>query len=90
MKYLKEIRESKKIKQKEIAELLGIHRSTYSKYETGDSEPSFDILFKIADILESSIDDILGYEPKKKNRVIKYTAKEKAIISQYKKIQAYK
>ena len=83
MKNLKEIRENKKLKQKEIAEKLGIDRSTYSKYETGDSEPSFDILFKIADILESSIDAILGYEPKKMTRVTKYTTKEKEIIKQY-------
>lgn len=46
--------------QQQIADLLNLNRTTYTKYETGVSEPSFDILKKIASIYGVDINSILG------------------------------
>ena len=62
MERLKELRERKKLYQKDVAAALKIDRTTYVKYETGASEPSFEILKRIARFYEVSIDYLLDYE----------------------------
>ena len=46
---LKRFREAKNIKQKVIANNLGISASTYNRYEKGEREPSVEMIIKIAD-----------------------------------------
>lgn len=41
--------------QQQMAEMLNVHRTTYTKYETGDSEPSVENLKRIAEVLEIDI-----------------------------------
>lgn len=65
MMRLKELRISKKIYQKDIADYLGVDRTTYSKYETGDSDPSSEMLSKLADFFDVSTDYLLGRDEKK-------------------------
>ena len=48
MERLKLLRNDRKILQKEVASYLGIDRTTYVKYETGASEPSIEVLRKLA------------------------------------------
>lgn len=57
---LKELRASKSMKQSDVAKCLGISRQAYSKYETEDHEPSYEILNRIADFYNVSVDYILG------------------------------
>lgn len=57
---LKELRVKRNLYQKDVASMLGIDRTTYAKYETGDSEPNFGTLLKIADIFDVSTDYLLG------------------------------
>lgn len=57
---LKEKRTQKNLKQEDIANLLKINRVTYTNYEKGKREPSIDILIKLADIYETSIDYLTG------------------------------
>jgi transcriptional regulator with XRE-family HTH domain len=59
-KRLKELREEASLTQKDIAEALGIDRTTYTKYETGKSEPDFETTSKIADYFNVSVDYLLG------------------------------
>lgn len=59
---LKKIREKKGLTAKEVAIDLGIPYTTYLKYE-GTGEPRYDTLIKIADYLNVSIDELLGYTP---------------------------
>lgn len=44
---LKEIRKNCALTQQQVANALGIERSTYTNYETGKTEPSMDTLRKI-------------------------------------------
>lgn len=57
---LKQLRKQKKLTQKEIAEQIGIKQNTYSDWETGRTQPNLDYLIKLAHILDTTTDDLLG------------------------------
>lgn len=57
---LKELRAEKKIKQKDIAEILRISTTCYAGYEQGYREPSFEVLKKLANYFDVSTDYLLG------------------------------
>lgn len=57
---LRTIRESKNFSQKEIAEKIGVAKSTYSLYESGNREPNVETIKKIADVLDVSADELFG------------------------------
>lgn len=61
---LKELRTAKNFYQKDLAEMLGVDRTTYSKYESGSSEPNHETLLKLAEIFEVSTDYLLGRDEK--------------------------
>ena len=46
---IEELREKAGITQGEIANVLGVSQSNYSKYELGTVKPNIDLLTKIAD-----------------------------------------
>ena len=48
--------------QEQVAEALGVSRPTYSKYESGQHEPSYDMLKKLAGLFGCSIDYLLGFD----------------------------
>ena len=57
---IKELRESKGISQYRLAELTGINRSTFNRYENGSIQKiSFDNLLKICEALEIDIKEII-------------------------------
>ncbi len=51
---LRKYREANALSQRQVADALHIERSTYTKYETGTSEPGLLILAKIAKIFNVS------------------------------------
>ncbi len=55
-------RERRGFSQKEMAEKIGVAKSTYSLYESGNREPNVQTIKKIADILNVSADELLGIE----------------------------
>ena len=60
MNILKQLREQKKVYQKDVAKYLGVDRTTYVKYENGDSTPNPDMLVKLSDYFGVSTDYLLG------------------------------
>ncbi len=58
-KKIKLYRESKKMTQVEIAELLGVKPATVSKYESGSLEPNIESLKKLSEVFDISIDELL-------------------------------
>ena len=58
-KNLRAIREDKDIKQKDIAAYLNVSQNTYSQYETGIISLTADILIKLAEYYNVSIDYLL-------------------------------
>ena len=56
---IKRLRKDRNIKQSEIADLIGMHRSNYSKIENGQREISLAAVDKIADFFNVSIDELI-------------------------------
>ena len=63
---IRDLREDRDKKQKEIAELLHISQATYSRYETGDLEIPHSALQILADFYGTSVDYLLGRTDVKK------------------------
>lgn len=57
---LRDLREDKDLKQKDIAELLKIHQTTYSDYELGRLNIPIAALHMLADYYGVSVDYLLG------------------------------
>lgn len=57
---LQEIRKQRKMSQAKLAEKLGVSRSTVSMWEIGASQPDNDNLLQLAQILNISLDALLG------------------------------
>ena len=60
MNNLKILRKRKGVSQKDVADFLGVTRSAYGMYEQGTRNMGPDILSKLSDYFEVSIDTILG------------------------------
>lgn len=57
---LKDLRDDKDMTQKEIASILGIEQTVYSRYERGFQTIPVEHLLKLADFYNTSTDYILG------------------------------
>lgn len=53
---LKDLREDKDLKQEEVANLLGISQTNYSKYELGKINIPINSLIVLADFYDTSIE----------------------------------
>lgn len=63
---LKNIREDNDVRQKTLAEHLGVSQNTYSQYENGIISISPEMLIKLGDYFDVSVDYLLGRTSKKK------------------------
>ena len=57
---LKELRKQKKLTQTELASKLNISQKSYSNWESGKAEPTLDNIIKLANILDTTTDELLG------------------------------
>ena len=60
MNRLKDLREDNDLFQKDVAKILNMSQTGYSKYETGTNDIPTSILIKLALFYETSTDYILG------------------------------
>lgn len=56
---IRNLREDKDLKQKQIAEYLQIHQTTYSDYELGNLNVPIEVIIKLAKLYDTSIDYIV-------------------------------
>lgn len=54
------IRKQKKLSQSALGKLIGTSGDVIGRYERGDISPSVDVVVKIADVLEVSVDYLIG------------------------------
>ena len=57
---LKDLREDKDMNQTNLARILGMSQTGYSKYETGENDIPTQIVVKLAIFYNTSIDYLLG------------------------------
>lgn len=57
---LKQYRDLCRLTQQQVADILNINRTTYTKYETGVSEPSHEVLRKIVSIYGVDYNTLFG------------------------------
>ena len=60
MEILLKLRKEKGVTQKDLAEYLQVHQTTYSSYELGKLGVTADVLVKLAQFYKVSADYILG------------------------------
>lgn len=63
---IKELRKKSKFTQTELAQILGVTKSTVAAYENNTRLPSYDVLIKMAGIFKVSTDSLLLNLPDKK------------------------
>ncbi|MBE6738553.1 MAG: helix-turn-helix transcriptional regulator [Ruminococcaceae bacterium] len=56
---LRALREDRDIKQKDVATILNVSQNTYSQYETGVISLTAEVLIKLSDYYNVSIDYLL-------------------------------
>ncbi len=59
-KRIRDLREDRDMTQTEIAKILGMSQTGYSKYETGENDIPTTVLIKLAKFYNTSIDYLLG------------------------------
>ena len=56
---LRDLREDADVNQTQVAKILGMSQTGYSKYETGENDVPTQVLIKLAEFYKTSIDYIL-------------------------------
>ena len=78
---IKALRKNKGLTQDELANRLNVVRQTVSKWEKGLSVPDAEMLQKIADVLQSDVNKLLG-APIKQNENADIIAEQLSIINE--------
>lgn len=60
VEHLREYRRRYHLTQQDVADYLGVQRSTYARYEEGTNRPNFKVLIRLADLYGISVDALLG------------------------------
>ncbi len=59
-KRIRDLREDRDLNQTQVANILGMSQTGYSKYETGENDLPTMVLIKLSRFYNTSIDYILG------------------------------
>ncbi|MCI6999253.1 MAG: helix-turn-helix domain-containing protein [Clostridiales bacterium] len=70
MERLKQLRTDAGMTQRDVAQLLGVDRTTYVKYENGSSDPSTATLIRLADYFGVSVDYLIGHNAAQPARIV--------------------
>ena len=81
---LKKYRTKKGISQEEMAKKISVHATHLSRYERGLSAPSIEVVKKIAEVLDVSIDELAFGN---KNQNIEQTINDRELVSLFKNVQ---
>lgn len=57
---IRDLREDNDLTQTQIAQMLGMSQTGYSKYETGENDLPTQVLIRLADFYHTSVDYLLG------------------------------
>ena len=63
---LRDLREDRDLNQTQIAQMLGMSQTGYSKYETGENDIPTQVLIRLARFYGTSVDYLLGLTNERK------------------------
>ena len=63
---IRDLREDRDLTQEAVANYLSVARNTYSQYETNTLDISLDVMAKLADFYDTSVDYLMGRTDEKK------------------------
>ena len=63
---IRDLREDRDLNQTQVASMLGMSQTGYSKYETGENDIPTAMLIKLARFYNTSVDYLLGETNQKK------------------------
>ncbi len=78
---LKQIRKDKKLSQEDLAELLDVSRQAVSKWEQGAGYPEVEKLLLLSDMLNISLDSLMGTETTQENKSVNTNVTGKITIT---------
>ena len=81
---LKIIRSAAGMTQKSLGEKIGVTSVTIGNWERGIRQPSFELLSKLADALDTSVDALIG-----KNRIAKRNLAEEELLANYRQLDTH-
>jgi transcriptional regulator with XRE-family HTH domain len=86
-KRLKWLRERERLSQKEVAAKIGMTVSGYQKIEYGERDPKLDVLIKLAELYDASVDFLLGISDRDKflNEMSKEIIATKTLLAKIKR-----
>ena len=64
-KRLRQLRQNNRLRQDQVASLVGVNKNTMCSYENDVRQPSYEILVRLATIYRVSTDYLLGCESKR-------------------------
>lgn len=79
---LKQLRLDKRLRQEQVARLVGVSKGAISAYETDIRQPSYDVLIRLANLYRVSTDYLLGRTDNRSLDISDLTAHEAAIVSE--------
>lgn len=77
---LKALKIASNMTQKQVAEKLNIASSTYSKYELGEHTPGLELLLKISQLYDISIEYLAGYSDQEVVYIGNLNEKQKKLL----------
>ncbi len=57
---IRDLREDRDLNQTQVAKMLGMSQTGYSKYETGENDIPTSVLIRLAEFYDTSVDYLLG------------------------------
>ena len=82
---IKELRLSKNLKTQDLAVKVGVNQSSISNYESGLRTPSLEVLIRLAEFFEVSLDYLLDHNPDQKL----YKEIEAALVDEPQLLEAF-
>lgn len=84
---IKELRIEAGLTQLAIANEFSVCKTTVTRWESGKNEPSLNMLMRIANFFQVSVDELIGYEFFEDERKFLYAQEEIELVNGYRKIK---
>lgn len=79
---LRQLRLDKRLRQDQVAALIGVSKGAVSAYENDIRQPSYDVLIRLANLYRVSTDYLLGRSDERMLDISELTATEASIVSE--------